>query len=184
VEQCDIFPNENAAMGLVGALLYRAWGRPIFASRKKQETSMSKFVVVIFPDEAKITQGTRALKDLHAEGIIKLYASAVVARDSGGKLSVQEVIKEEHGGTAVGALIGGLAGLPAGPLAATIGAASGAIFGISADLINQNTDTEFVDKVSRELTPGKAAVVAEVAEDGALSFEALMESIGGTVVGK
>jgi hypothetical protein len=35
--------------------------------------------------------------------------------------------------------------------------------------------------ISRELEPGKAAVVAEVAEDGVISFEALMEAIGGAV---
>jgi uncharacterized membrane protein len=145
---------------------------------------MSKFVVVIFPDEAKIPQATCALQDMHAEGSIKLYASAVVARDSGGKLSVQEVTKEGLGGTAVGALIGALAGLPGGPLAVTIAAAGGAIFGNSADLINRSDNTEFIDKISRELAPGKAAVVAEVAEDGVMSFEALMESIGGTVVRK
>jgi uncharacterized membrane protein len=143
---------------------------------------MGKFVVVIFPDEAKTHQGTRALTELHAEGSITLYASAIIARDPGGKLSVQEITKEGRGGTAVGALIGGLAGLPAGPLAATIGAASGAIVGISADLINQHADTEFVDKISRELAPGKAAIVADVAEDGVISFEAQMQAIGGIVV--
>ncbi len=145
---------------------------------------MSTFVVVIFPDEAKIPQATAALKKMHAEGSIKLYGSAIVARDPGGKLSVQEVTREGIGGTAVGALIGGLSGLPLGPLAATIGAAGGALIGNSADLINQRTEAEFVDKVSRQLTPGKAAVVAEVDDDGAISFEALMESIGGTVIRK
>ena len=55
---------------------------------------MSKFVVVIFPDGTNISQGTKALKDLHAKGNIKIYASAVVARDSGGTLSVQEITKE------------------------------------------------------------------------------------------
>ena len=145
---------------------------------------MSKFVVAIFPDEAKLTQATRALEDLRAEDSIKLYASAVVARDSNGKLSVREVTKEGFGGTAVGALIGGLAGLPLGPLAATIGAAGGATIGISADLLNQGDQAEFAEKISRELAPGKSAVVAEIDDDGTVAFEALMESIGGTVVRK
>jgi len=79
-------------------------------------------------------------------------------------------------------LIGGLAGLPAGPLAAAIGAAGGAIIGGSADLINQRADTEFIDRISRELAVGKTAVVAEVGEDGVIPFEALMTEIGGTVV--
>ena len=143
---------------------------------------MSNLVVVIFPDEAKIAQATRALRDMHAEGSIKLYASAVIARDSSGKLSVQEIAKEGLGGTAVGALLGALAGLPVGPLAVTIAATGGAIFGNSVDIINQSDDAELIDKISRQLAPGKAAVVADVAEDGVASFEALMELIGGTVV--
>lgn len=143
---------------------------------------MSAFVVVMFPDAAMIPQGTDALKKLHAQGSIKLYGSAVLARDPSGKLSVQEVTKEGLGGTAVGALIGGLAGLPLGPLAMTIGAAGGALIGNSADLLNQGDEAKFAEKILRELTPGKAAVVAEVDEDGVIALEALMEGIGGSVV--
>jgi len=79
------------------------------------------------------------------------------------RLSVQEITKEGHGGAAVGALIGALAGVLGGPLAATIAAAGGAILGQSADLISQRADAGFVEKVSAELTPGKAAVVADIA---------------------
>ena len=145
---------------------------------------MSKLVVVMFSNAARIQEAIGALKKLRAEGSIKLYASTVVARDAGGKLSVQEVTKEGLGGTAVGALIGGLAGLPLGPLAVTIGAAGGALIGGSADLTNEGADTEFAENISRELAPGKAAVVAEVDNDGSIAFEALMKSIGGTVVRK
>ena len=66
----------------------------------------------------------------------------------------------------------------------TIGVAGGALIGNSADLISQRAETELADKISRELAPGKAAIVAEVDEDGLISFEALMEAIGGTVVRK
>ena len=145
---------------------------------------MGEFVVVTFDDSAMLHQATEALKKLHSEGSNKGYASAVVAKDPSGELSVGHVTKEGHGGTAVGALIGGLAGLPAGPLAVTIGAAGGAFIGNSADLINQRAEGEIADKISRELAPGKAAIVAEIDEDGLISFEALMEAIGGTVVRK
>ncbi len=145
---------------------------------------MSKLVVVMFPDAAMIQEAIDALKKLRAERSIRLYASTVVARDASGKLSVKEVTKEGLGGTAVGALIGGLAGLPLGPLAVTIGAAGGALIGGSADLTNEGADTEFAEKISREWAPGKAAVVAEVHNDGVVAFEALMKSIGGTAVRK
>lgn len=143
---------------------------------------MNEFVVVMFPDETKMQEGTRILRELRAKDSIKLYASTVIAKDADGRLSVQEITSEGFGGTAVGALIGGLAGLPAGPVAAMFGAAGGAIIGMSADRINQRTDIELVDKISRELEPGKAVVVAEIAEDGAGTFAALMGAIGGTVV--
>ena len=143
---------------------------------------MGNFVFVVFPDEVKTREAIRVLKDLHGKGSINLYASAVITKDSGGKLSVQKVTKEGFGGTAVGALIGGLAGLPVGPLAATIGAAGGALIGNSADLIDNGAFTEFADKTSGELALGSAAIVAEVSEEGLVAFETLMKAIGGTVV--
>jgi len=143
---------------------------------------MSKFVVAIFPDETKINRGTSVLKELHANGSVKLYASSVVTKDSGGKLSAQEITNEGLGGTAVGALIGGLAGLPAGPLMATIGAAGGALIGSAADRIGHRGEEELADKIASELAPGKAAIVAKVDEDGVISLKTLMKAIGGTVI--
>jgi len=134
----------------------------------KSEASMSKFVIVTFPDEEKIDRAIGVVRGLRRKGGIKLYASAVVASDSEGKLSVREITNKGLGGTAVGALFGGLAGMPAGPLAATIGAAGGAAISNSADLINQHAEAAFADKVSRELAPGQAAIVAEVADDGVI----------------
>lgn len=139
---------------------------------------MSKYVIVTFPDEAKILEGASAIRDLHAKG--RIYASVIVSRDLDGKLSVREITGEGHAGTAAGALIGGLAGLPAGPLAVTIGAAGGALIGVTADLIGQQAETAFVEKISRELAPGRTAIVVELAEDEAMPFRTMMEAIGGS----
>jgi uncharacterized membrane protein len=142
---------------------------------------VSKFVLVTFPDEAKAHQGTSAVRDLQAKGSTKLYASALIARDSGGKLSVREITNEGRGGAAAGALIGGLAGLSAGPLAAILGAAGGAIIGISADLTNQHAETAFAEKMSPDLAPDRIAIVVELADEGVVPFQTLMEAIGGSV---
>jgi uncharacterized membrane protein len=142
---------------------------------------MSEFVVVIFPDDTKTHQVTVALDKLQAEGGVALYASAVVARDSDGKVSVRKIADEGLGATTIGALIGGLAGLPVAPLAVTIGAIGGAIIGLSADPIHQRDDIEFADKISGELARKKTAIVAEVADDGASPFQALMTEFGGAV---
>jgi uncharacterized membrane protein len=148
------------------------------------EILMSAFVLVTFPEAAMIRQGADALRKMHAGDGIRIHGAAAVAKDPAGKLSVVEITKEGFGGTSVGALIGALAGLPSGPLAAAIGAAGGALIGNSADLLNQGNESEFAEKISRELAPGKAAIVAEVSQDGLIAFEAIMEAIGGTVVRK
>lgn len=151
---------------------------------------MSRYIGVIFPDEAKADEGSRVLKDLHAEGGITLSEMSVVAKDATGTLSekLSERLSEkksvdEGSALAGGALIGGLAGLPGGPFAVVIGAIGGALVGGAADLINVGDFTNFFDRVSRDLPPGNTAVVAEVTEHSGTSLcETRMRAIGGTIV--
>jgi uncharacterized membrane protein len=143
---------------------------------------MHEFVVVVFPDAAMTRRASDAIKKLHWEGRIKMYGAALVARDSAGKLSTQQVIKRGHAATAVGALIGGLAGLPFGPLAMAILAAGGASIGYSAELLHEGDAAKFVQKTSRDLAPGEAVFVAEIAQDGVKGFATLMGRLGGTVI--
>lgn len=77
---------------------------------------MSRFIVVVFPDEAKAYQGTRALKDLHSEGSLTVYGMAVISKDAGGKFAIKEAADEGPLGMAVGTVTGGLVGLLAGPV--------------------------------------------------------------------
>ena len=72
---------------------------------------MSKFVVVIFPTEAKAYEGTRALKELHAEASLAVYGMAVVTKGADGKLTVKQSADAGPLGMGVGALVGGLTGL-------------------------------------------------------------------------
>jgi uncharacterized membrane protein len=147
---------------------------------------MSRYIGVIFPDEAKADEGSRVLKDLHAEGGITLSEMSVVAKDAAGTLSEKLSVKksvDEGSALAGGALIGGLAGLPGGPFAVVIGATGGALVGGAADLISVGDFTNFFDRVSRGLRPGNTAVVAEVTEHSATSLcDTRMRAIGGTIV--
>jgi uncharacterized membrane protein len=77
---------------------------------------MSKYVVVVFPEEAKAYEGTRALKELHAEGSLGVYAMAVISTDASGKLSVKQAADTGPLGTGVGALVGGWSACLEGPL--------------------------------------------------------------------
>ena len=146
---------------------------------------MSNFIVVFFSDEAKARQGVLVLEKLRTtEGRIWGYGSALVSRDWRVDCRCgRSPMRDTAGPGPVGALIGGLAGLTAGPVAATMGPAGGATIGIAADRVeNENAFAAFIHEISRELAPGKTAIVADVAEDGVIPLEALMTEIGGVVV--
>lgn len=143
---------------------------------------MSKYVVVIFPDEASAYEGTRALKALHAEGSLTVYGMAVVAKDANGKLSVKQAADAGPLGTAVGTLVGGLAGLLGGPAGAAVGMGTGAMVGWLTDIYDAGVGIDFVNAVSAKLTPGKTAVIAEVFEDWVTPLDTRMEALRGVVI--
>ncbi len=143
---------------------------------------MNKYVVAIFPSEAKAYEGTRAVKDLQAEGSLAVYGMAVVTKTPDGRLSVEETADAKPFGTGVGALTGGLVGLLGGPAGAAAGVAGGALIGGYADLFKLAVSEDFLSKVYAQLTPSKSAVVAEVDEDWVIPLDTRVEAIGGTVL--
>jgi uncharacterized membrane protein len=143
---------------------------------------MSKFVVIVFPGETQAYQGTRALKELHAEGSLTVYGMAVISKDAQGKFAIKEAADTGPLGTAVGAFVGGLVGLFGGPVGALAAVAGGTLIGSLIDLVNYGVGEDFVLKISRELGPGKTAVVAEIAENWRTPLDTRMESLGGTVL--
>ena len=143
---------------------------------------MNKFVVIVFPNDSRAYEGTRALKGLHAEGSLTLYGMAVIAKDSAGKFSIKDAADAGPLGTAVGALVGGLLGVIGGPVGVLAGAAGGTLMGSLFDIVNYGVGEDFVMKVSQELAPGKTAVVAEIDETWTTPLDAGMEALGGTVL--
>jgi uncharacterized membrane protein len=81
------------------------------------------------------------------------------------------------GGTALGALVGLLGG-PAGVL---VGATAGAVIGTITDMEESGVTDEFVNDVTTTLSPGKAALVADISEERVTPLDARMEQIGGVV---
>jgi uncharacterized membrane protein len=143
---------------------------------------MSKFIVVIFPDESKVSDAVRALRELHMEGALTLYGSAVIAKDKDGKPHVKHKADQGPMATAVGTLTGSLVGLLGGPAGVALGMSSGALLGSLGDLYNLGVGQDFIDTVARDLTPGKTAVVAEIQEDFVTPLDARMAALGGTVI--
>ena len=99
-----------------------------------------------------------------------------------GNATVKEAADRGPLGTAVGGLTGGLIGLLGGPVGAAIGAGSGVLLGSIADFSQLGVSTDFVNVVLQELTPGKAAVIAEVEEEWITPLDARMDDIGGVVL--
>jgi len=141
---------------------------------------MSKFVVTTFATESKAYEATRALKELHAEGELTLYGLAVITKDAGGKIAVKDA-PDDLAGTAVGTLVGALVGVLGGPAGVVVGMTAGMMLGTISDLLNIGVGADFVDKVSKQLAPGKSAVLAEIDEDWITPLNTRMEAIGGTV---
>jgi uncharacterized membrane protein len=142
---------------------------------------MDKMLVAVFDTERAAYEGLRALKDLHKDGDITLYATAVIAKDSSGAIDMKQKADEGPVGTAVGMLTGGLAGLLAGPVGGVVGASAGSLAGLIFDLHRSGVDTNFLDDVSQFLLPGKAAVVAEVQETWKTPVDMRLRELGGHI---
>jgi uncharacterized membrane protein len=147
-----------------------------------RSVTMDRMLVVLFNSEREAYEGTRILKDLHAEGAITLYGEAVVVKDASGKVTVKEAADAGPLGTAVGLLTGSLVGLIGGPAGVAVGAAAGMYSGSMFDLARAGVSAGFFDDVSRSLEPGKAAVVAEIQEEWIIPLDSRMEAAGGTVL--
>jgi len=142
---------------------------------------MERMLVVVFEDESEAYEGTKALRQLDLEGSITVYAHAVVVKNPDGAVIARE--RDDQGpfgllvGTALGALIGVLGGLTGIGIGGTVGLAAGG----ALDLHNARVGEDFIDDVTKALSPGRAAVIAEIEEEATGPVDAQMGAIGGTV---
>ncbi len=141
-----------------------------------------KMIVVIFDNEKNAYEGAKALKDLHTEGSITLYASAVIAKDATGKVSVKQMTDQGPMGTGLGLVTGTLIGLLGGPVGVAVGAGAGALGGMLHDFAKVGVGEDFLEEVAQQMTPGKVAVVAEVQEEWVMPLDTRMEVAGGVVI--
>jgi uncharacterized membrane protein len=89
----------------------------------------NKILVSVFDSERTAFEGLTALKDLHREGDISLYASTMIAKDASGTVSVRQAADNGPIGTLAGRVTGGLVGLLGGPVGVAVGASSAASAG-------------------------------------------------------
>jgi uncharacterized membrane protein len=159
---------------------------------------MNKLIVSVFGSEKSAFEGLNAMRELHSEGSISLYSSAVLAKDESGEVHIRQAAEKGPYGTATGLAVGGLVGLLAGPVGiaagaaasavataamggAVLGASFGGLTGMLVDLDDAGVDAGFVEEVSEALSPGKVAVVAEVEEYWMTPVDTRIEAEGGIV---
>jgi uncharacterized membrane protein len=110
-----------------------------------------------------------------------VYAHAVVVKHADGTVTVKETDDAGPLGGLAGTAVGGLIGVLGGPVGLAIGATSGLALGAAYDVDTARVGWDFVDDVTKSLTPNKVALVAEVDEEWTTPVDARMEAIGGTV---
>ena len=142
---------------------------------------MDRMLVVVFDNESKAYEGKKALLQLDSEGSISVYGYAVVAKKADGTATIKQGDDAGPLGTLTGTALGSLIGVLFGPVGLAAGAMAGFAGGATADLFNAGVGEDFIDDVSRLLTPSKVAVLAEIEEDWTTPVDTRMEAIGGLV---
>lgn len=142
---------------------------------------MNKIVTAVFDSEKAAYEGVAALKDLHRDGDISLYATSVLAKDSTGAVTVRQAADSGPVGTLVGIVGGSLVGLLGGPAGALVGGWIGAGAGLMYDLFKVGVGVDYIDQVGASLTPGKVAVLADIDESWTTPVDTRLEAMGATI---
>ncbi len=142
---------------------------------------MDRMLVVVFENDKRAYEGREVLLQLDAEGSISVYAYAVLKKNADGTSTMMQGDDSGPIKTAVGASLGGLIGMLGGPVGMALGASAGVMAGGFGDLNDARIGDDFIEDVTRKLTPGKFAVVAEIEEEWTAPVDSRMEVIGGTV---
>ena len=143
---------------------------------------MNKLLVAIFDTESAANSGLNALRNLHSAGDITLFATAVLAKDAEGSVSVKQSLDSGPIGAATGLAVGSLVGLLGGPVGVAIGALTGTVAGAVRDFWAVGVGLDFIEEATQRLQPGKVALVAEIEEEWVIPVDSALEAVGGQVL--
>ena len=142
---------------------------------------MNKILISVFDTEQAAFEGLTALKELHRDGDITMYASSVITKNAQGWVSVPETHDRGPVGTLVGLTAGGLLGLLGGPAGVAVGASVGGLGGLVFDMAGAGMSSDFVAEVTNALEPGRTAIVADVDETWVTPVDSRLGALGATV---
>jgi|SRR5436190_22569280 len=142
-----------------------------------------RIIVATFNDTNKAYDAASALKALKDAGVIdfKPRAGVMIQKDQRGNVSLLEGKGRPLYGTAVGTISGTLIGLIAGAPGAALGAALGAISGLTGDAVVSALDSDFVNQVKADMTPGTTAIIVEADEKSTRPVDDIVTLGGGHV---
>ena len=106
---------------------------------------MGRYIVCVFDGDRFVYDAARAVQQLDDECSIAVYEAAIISKDAGGEVQVEDAAEDMPFGTGTGMLLGGLLGLL-----------------MDADVAG--VDDDFLDTITRKLEPGKFALIAEISE--------------------
>ena len=142
---------------------------------------MSSLVVVSFDSSDEAEKVLEELKGQRKYGNISLDDTAVVSKDTDGKVHVKNHVS--HGtmvATGIGALLGLMLSIIAFPVAGLLlGAGGGALIGRAMDL---GVDGNFVKEVSESLQPGTSALFVLAHDANPAAIRAALEGHHGTII--
>ena len=142
---------------------------------------MDKMLIATFDTTSKALKGVIVLKDLHRARDIKLYSTAVIAKDPAGKVSIKQASEREFKGSQIGLLFGILLGALGGLVGFALGGLIGALVGLVVDLARSGMSVDFLEEASNTLEPGKAALLAEMNETSTTPVDIKLAKLGGHV---
>jgi uncharacterized membrane protein len=140
-----------------------------------------ELIVSAFQSEDGADKALDAIVAAKKDRLIKIREAAVVRRDTGGKLHINERGDlTTGGGAASGAAIGAVVGLFGGPLGILLGGAvGGAIGGLAGKLIDSGIPDARLKQIGEALKPGTSAIVALIEHSWADELEAELGQAGG-----
>jgi uncharacterized membrane protein len=154
--------------------------RKAVSEADQAEITMDKMLVAIFESERQATVAAGAMKDLCGEGVLLVYAFALIVRDAG-KISIVNSTGEDCSDPVLGAATRKLIKLFGQRLGAVEAANSRAIADPMMEMARIGVDASFLDEVARRLLPGKAAIVAEIEDQMPSAMDTLLQSQDGIV---
>lgn len=136
---------------------------------------MSDLIAIKFDSDEEAILALRSLRDIEAQGLIAFDDTAVIAKDTEGKVWVKG---EVDSGIETGATVGGLLGLLLGPFGVAVGALGGAAVGITLD---KGIDDDFVAEVRDALQPDTSALFLMVRQADAAALVSALSPYEGRV---